>query len=133
MIRRPQESTRTDTLFPYPTLFRSGFFAATGANMVHGGTTACYIPRTDNIHMPCFDYFRDGVAYYATLAHEMTHWTRRESRLDRDFGRKRFGDNAYAMEELVAELGAAFLCADLELVPQIRDDHAPYITGWLNG
>jgi antirestriction protein ArdC len=53
------------------------------------------------------------------------------SRRDRDFGRKRFGDQGYAMEELVAELGAAFLCADLELVPQIRDDHAPYMAGWL--
>ncbi len=107
------------------------FFAATGANIVHGGTKACYIPRTDNVHMPCFDYFRDAGAYYATLAHELTHWTRHETRLVRDFGQKRFGDNAYAMEELVAELGAAFLCADLELEPQIRDDHAPYIAGWL--
>jgi antirestriction protein ArdC len=49
----------------------------------------------------------------ATLAHEMTHWTRHESRLDRDLGRKRFADAGYAMEELVAEIGAAFLCADL--------------------
>lgn len=81
--------------------------------------------------MPPFESFRDAGAYYATLAHELTHWTRHKSRLDRDFGQKRFGDNAYAMEELVAELGAAFLCADLELVPQIRDDHAPYIAGWL--
>src|SRR5262245_51280887 len=61
----------------------------------------------------------------------MTHWTRHPSRLDRDLGRKRFGDQGYAMEELVAELGAGFLCADLELIPQIRDHHAPYIAGWL--
>ncbi|QNT68349.1 zincin-like metallopeptidase domain-containing protein [Defluviicoccus vanus] len=60
-----------------------------------------------------------------------THWTRHEKRLDRDFGRKRWGDEGYAMEEMVAELGAAFLCADLELRPQIREDHAPYIAGWL--
>ena len=61
----------------------------------------------------------------------MTHWTKHPSRLDRDFQGKRFGVEGYAMEELVAELGAAFLCADLELTPQIRDDHAPYIAGWL--
>jgi antirestriction protein ArdC len=61
----------------------------------------------------------------------MTHWTRHESRLNRDFGRKRFGDEGYACEELVAELGAAFLSADLALTPEIRDDHAAYIGSWI--
>lgn len=81
--------------------------------------------------MPEFETCRDAAAYYATLAHECTHWTRHKSRLDRDFGRKRWGDESYAMEELCAELGAAFLCADLELTPQIREDHAPFIPEWL--
>jgi antirestriction protein ArdC len=107
------------------------FFAATGANLVHGGSRACYVPRTDNIHMPCIDFFRDSESYYATLAHEMTHWTKHETRLNRDFGRKRFGDEGYAMEELVAELGSAFLSADLELTPEVRDDHAAYIGSWI--
>jgi antirestriction protein ArdC len=107
------------------------FFAATGANVVHGGSRACYVPSTDNIHMPCIDFFRDAESYYATLAHETTHWTRHKSRLDRDFGRKRFGDEGYAMEELVAELGAAFLAADLALTPEVRDDHAAYIASWI--
>jgi antirestriction protein ArdC len=107
------------------------FFAATGANVVHGGSRACYVPSTDNIHMPCIDFFRDAESYYATLAHETTHWTRHKSRLDRDFGRKRFGDEGYAFEELVAELGAAFLAADLELTPEVRDDHAAYIASWI--
>ena len=107
------------------------FFAATGANVVHGGSRACYVPSTDNIHMPCIDFFRDAESYYATLAHETTHWTRHESRLNRDFGRKRFGDEGYAMEELVAELGAAFLAADLALTPEVRDDHAAYIASWV--
>ncbi len=107
------------------------FFAATGANVVHGGSRACYIPSTDNVHMPCIDFFRDSESYYATLAHEITHWTRHPSRLDRDFGRKRFGDEGYAMEELVAELGSAFLSADLELTPEVRDDHAAYIGSWI--
>ena len=107
------------------------FFTATGANVVHGGSRACYVPSTDNIHMPCIDFFRDAESYYATLAHETTHWTRHESRLNRDFGRKRFGDEGYAMEELVAELGAAFLAADLALTPEVRDDHAAYIASWI--
>ena len=61
----------------------------------------------------------------------MTHWTRHPSRLDRSFGRKRFGDEGYAMEELVAELGAAFLSADLGLTPEPREDHAAYLGHWL--
>jgi antirestriction protein ArdC len=107
------------------------FFATTGASVVHGGSRACYVPSTDNVHMPCIDFFRDAESYYATLAHEVTHWTRHPSRLDRDFGRKRFGDEGYAMEELVAELGSAFLSADLELTPEAREDHASYIASWI--
>ena len=107
------------------------FFAATGATVVHGGSRACYVPSTDNVHMPCIDFFRDAESYYATLAHEVTHWTRHPSRLNREFGRKRFGDEGYAMEELVAELGSAFLSADLELTPEVREDHASYIASWI--
>ena len=107
------------------------FFANTKAEIRHGGNAAYYAPGPDVVQMPDFESFRDAVAYYGTLAHECTHWTRHASRLDRDFGRKKWGDEGYAMEELVAELGAAFLCADLELTPQIRQDHAPYIAGWL--
>ncbi len=81
--------------------------------------------------MPELPTFRDRESYYATLAHEMTHWTRHASRLDRDLGRKRFADAGCAMEELVAEIGAAFLCADLGITPETRDDHAAYIASWL--
>ena len=81
--------------------------------------------------MPPFESFRDAESYYATLGHECMHWTRHEKRLARDFGRKRWGDEGYAVEELVAELGAAFLCADLALTPEVRDDHAAYIASWL--
>jgi antirestriction protein ArdC len=66
------------------------------------------------------------------LAHETTHWTAHESRLARDFGTKRFGSEGYAIEELVAELGAAFLCADLDLTLEPREDHAAYIANWLD-
>ena len=108
-----------------------GFFAATGADIRHGGNQAFYSPAEDRIQMPPFEAFREAEAYYATLAHEMTHWTKGNGRLDRDFGRKRFGDAGYAMEELVAELGAAFVCADLAISPEPRAEHAAYIDHWL--
>ncbi|MFD1328880.1 ArdC family protein [Mycoplana ramosa] len=107
------------------------YFAATRADIRHGGDSAYYSPALDYIQMPPFEAFRDAQAYYATLAHEATHWTRHATRLDRDFGRKRFGDDGYAREELVAELGAAFLCADLGLALEDRADHAAYIGHWL--
>ncbi|MDE3767585.1 ArdC family protein [Sinorhizobium meliloti] len=108
------------------------FFAATRADIRHGGDSAFYSPNSDYIQMPDFEVFRDAQSYYATLAHETVHWTRHTTRLDRDFGRKRFGDDGYAREELVAELGAAFLCADLGLRLKDRDDHAGYIGHWLS-
>jgi len=107
------------------------FFAGTGATIRHGGTMAYYNVSQDFVQMPPFESFRDAESYYATLAHETIHSTRHKSRLDRDFGRKRFGDEGYAMEELVAELGSAFLSADLELTPELRDDHASYLESWI--
>jgi antirestriction protein ArdC len=107
------------------------FFASTKANIQHGGNRAFYSPDRDLVQMPELQSFRDSESYYATLAHEMTHWTRHETRLNRDLGRKRFADAGYAMEELVAEIGAAFLCADLGIIPETRDDHAAYIASWL--
>jgi antirestriction protein ArdC len=68
--------------------------------------------------------------YYATLLHELTHWTGATYRLGREFG-KRYGDHAYAFEELVAELGAAFLCAELGIANEPRPDHAAYLGPWL--
>lgn len=107
------------------------FFKATGATFRHGGNKAYYSPSIDLIHLPCPESFKDAESYAATKAHELTHWTKHPSRLDRDFGRKRFGDEGYAKEELVAELGAAFLCADLSITPEVREDHAAYIGHWL--
>ncbi len=107
------------------------FFAQTGANIRHGGNQAYYAIGTDHVQMPPFECFRDAESYCATLAHELTHWTRHPARLNRDFGRKRFGDEGYAVEELVAELGAAYLCADLNITAEVRSDHASYIEHWL--
>jgi antirestriction protein ArdC len=118
-----------------PTIQRIGrmesFFAATGVVVRHGGNRAYYSVSTDHVQMPPIESFSDAEAYYATLSHETTHWTKHPTRLDRDFGRKRWGDEGYAMEELVAELGAAFLSADLELTPEPRAEHASYIESWL--
>ena len=107
------------------------FFAATGADIRHGGNRAFYAIGPDHIQMPPFEFFKDPESYYATLAHESTHWTRHPSRLDRDLGRKKWGDAGYAMEELVAEIGSAFVCAQLGLTPEVREDHAAYIETWL--
>jgi antirestriction protein ArdC len=107
------------------------FFAATGITLRHGGARAYYSESSDHVQMPPFESFRDAESYAATLAHEATHWTKHPKRLAREFGRKRWGDAGYATEELVAELGAAFLCADLGITPEVREDHAAYIASWL--
>src|SRR5258706_2476156 len=106
------------------------FFAAAGATFRHGGNRAYYAPGPDHIQLPPPEAFRDAESYAATKAHELTHWTAHPSRLARVLG-KRFGDNAYAAEELIAELGAAFLRADLGIKPEPREDHAAYLAHWL--
>jgi len=106
------------------------FFAHTKAD-IYTGLEATYSPTTDRIQMPPFDSFETVTGYYATLSHELTHWTKHPKRLDRDFGRKRFGDNAYAKEELVAEIGACFLAAQLGFEPMPQEEHAAYIQHWL--
>lgn len=107
------------------------FFSALRADIRHGGGQAYYAAGSDHVQMPPFETFRDAQSYYAVLAHECTHWTKHKSRLDRDFGRQKWGDAGYAREELVAELGSAFICADLELTLEPREDHASYIESWL--
>jgi antirestriction protein ArdC len=107
------------------------FFAATGADIRHGGSRAFYAQGPDFVQMPPFESFRDAESYAATLAHELTHWTKHDKRLARDMGRVKWGDEGYAREELVAELGSAFLCADLGITPEVREDHAAYIASWL--
>lgn len=112
------------------------YVTATGARVAFGGEGAFYRPLTDTIHMPDRARFVGSATssptecLYSTLLHELTHWTGIKPRCVREFG-KRFGDDAYAMEELVAELGAAFLCADLGIANTPRPDHAAYISHWL--
>lgn len=107
------------------------FFAKTRAEIRHGGNRAFYAPGPDVIQLPYPETFTDAESYAATKAHELTHWTKHKTRLDRDFGRKQWGDEGYAKEELVAELGAAFLAADLGIAAEPREDHAAYIASWL--
>ena len=106
------------------------FFGNLGGDIRNGGNRAYFQPLTDHIQMPPFEAFRDAVAYYATLSHEVTHWTGTKTRLDRDMS-GRFGSEGYAAEELVAEMGAAFLCGSLNLANKPRPDHAAYIASWL--
>lgn len=105
------------------------YFANCGADVRHGGDRAFFSPGGNFIQLPPIDAFKTTEAYYATKGHEFVHWTGHTNRLNRDFQRK--GGNAYAAEELVAEMGSAFLCASLGLTPEIREDHAPYIAHWL--
>jgi len=112
------------------------FVENTKAELIHAGHRACYLPSTDQIIMPEKIWFKGSSTstptetYYSTLLHELTHWTGHASRCDRDIENK-YGSEAYAMEELVAELGAAFLCAELGITNSPRSDHASYIKQWL--
>jgi antirestriction protein ArdC len=104
------------------------FIKAQRALIKHGGNRAFYVPSADYIQLPELDQFKSSHDYYATSLHELSHWTGHESRLNRDFS-GRFGNEAYAFEELVAELGSAMLCAHLKLDGQLQ--HSSYIASWL--
>jgi antirestriction protein ArdC len=127
------------TLAPNPIeriAIADAYVTATGAAIKVGGAQAYYRPSTDTIHMPdeARFYGEDqrsrSVAFFQTLAHELAHWTSPEKRLNRQLG-KRFGDDAYAAEEIVAETAACFLCARLGIAPEPHPDHAKYLGHWL--
>lgn len=100
-------------------------------NLQHGGDRACYLPSSDKIFMPPRSSFPTLNHYYATGYHEITHWVKHPSRLDRDFNRRfKVAKEAKAMEELVAEIGAAFLGAHTG-VPFEEMQHPEYIGSWL--
>jgi antirestriction protein ArdC len=109
------------------------FFANTGADIRYGGQSAYYLPAKDYIQMPPFESFRDAESHAATLGHECVHWTSAKHRLNRDLSRYAKDKSERAREELIAELGSAFLCADLGIVPELepRPDHASYLQSWL--
>jgi antirestriction protein ArdC len=108
------------------------YIANTSADIRHGSNGAFFSPSEDFISMPTRESFKDTESYYATLLHELTHWTGHKSRLDR-IKSTRFGDKLYSEEELVAELGSAFLCNALGISATPRADHAKYLNGWIRG
>lgn len=124
-IDAPQAGVISD---PLPTC--DAFVAATGATIQHGGNRACYVPATDTIYLPPRTAFRTPTGYANTLAHELVHWTGAPHRLARDLT-GRYGARAYAAEELVAELGAAFVLADLGIARTPHPDHAAYCASWV--
>jgi len=105
------------------------FFARIGARMMEGNSPA-YIPMYDAIVMPPIEAFGDSERYYMALAHEYVHWTQARGRLNRDLGRKERADEGHAREELVAELGAAILCAELGIELEYRREHSAFIASW---
>lgn len=107
-----------------------GFVQRTGARIAHGGDAAFYQPSEDRIVMPPRERFGTAQGYASTMAHELTHWSGAKIRLDRDLS-GRFKSQAYAAEELVAELGSAFLMAELGLEAEPHPTHASYLASWL--
>lgn len=114
---------------PIPEL--DAFFASIGADVVFGGDRACYVPSLDRIHMPPLERFESASLMYSTLAHEHCHWTGADHRLDRGFGESRFGNDAYAQEELVAEIAAALLGQRMGFLSDHIENHAAYLNSWL--
>ena len=100
----------------------------TQAIINHGGGSAFYAPLRDEVTMPVKENFFSDVDYYATLLHELTHWTGHASRCNRELSMER---ESYAAEELVAEIGAAMLCNELQIEKTVRADHATYINNWI--
>lgn len=107
------------------------YFAALGATVTEHSDRAYYTAATDTIVVPPISRFDEAEHYYATLAHEHVHWTAHPDRCDRDLT-GRFGSDAYAAEELIAETGAAMWCAQAGIAPATRHDHAAYIAHWLD-
>jgi antirestriction protein ArdC len=105
------------------------FLAVTGADIRHGGNSAYYARKPDYVQMPDFAVFHGASHYYGTALHELSHWTGHESRLNRTFGAK-FGDKAYAAEEMVAELAAAFLAAEFGIDGALQEQNAAYLSHW---
>jgi antirestriction protein ArdC len=121
---RPMRSRNPDTR----DALADDFLRSTSADIREGSGEAYYVPSQDFISMPVFETFKGADHFYNVAFHELTHWTGHKGRLDRDL-KHRFGERAYAAEELVAELGAAFLCAEFGFDSDVRN--AGYIATWI--
>ncbi|MFD2051931.1 ArdC family protein [Mesorhizobium calcicola] len=109
------------------------FFGNTGATVRYGGDKAYYSPASDHVQLPFPEQFKDAASLVATKAHEILHWTSAPPRLNRDLSRYHHDKTDRAREELLVEIGASFICADLGIVPEMepRPDHASYLQSWL--
>ena len=123
---------RDEAVFPAGTFEplppAEALFLYSGATIIEKGQNAFFAPSTDEIHLPERRLFSDAANFYATGLHELIHWCGAKSRLNREMKGK-FGSESYAFEELIAELGSAFLMADLGVVGEVQ--HESYIASWL--
>lgn len=115
-----------ETFEPLPQV--EALFRNSGATIIEKGQNAFFAPSTDEIHLPERRLFSDAVNFYATGLHELVHWSGAKSRLNREMKGK-FGSEGYAFEELIDELGSAFLVADLGIAGEVQ--HESYIASWL--
>ncbi|WHZ38356.1 ArdC family protein [Sagittula sp. MA-2] len=106
------------------------FFEAIGANVSFAGREACYVPALDKIYMPPIELFEDPRNFYAVWGHELGHWTKPRHRLNRSYGDARFGNTAYAREEVV-ELCTVFLGQKLGFSAHTLELNAAYLDSWL--
>ena len=107
------------------------FFEAIGATVCFSGREACYVPNLDKIYMPAIELFEDPLNFYAVWGHELGHWTKARHRLNRSYGDARFGNTAYAREEIVAELCTVFLGQKLGFSAHTLELNAAYLDNWL--
>lgn len=130
-LKEPTETDMTPPPFSHDE-YAEQFIEATGAQIEHHGSRAFYRPSTDTIVLPEREAFISPANYYATACHELTHWTGHTSRLDRDFSKsRRFGDEHYAFEELIAELGSAYLAGHFGFIDGTVENHASYLASWI--
>ena len=138
-VDNPPEDTSASPELPDPVKRNEKveeFINSTKADIRYVGNRAYFSPGLDYIQIPPLEAFTGTKtsspteAFYSTILHELTHWTGGGKRLNRE-NHNRFGDELYAKEELVAEIGAAFACAKLNITPELREDHIQYVSSWL--
>lgn len=107
------------------------FFEAIGATVSFSGREACYVPTLDKIYLPPIEVFENPLNFYAVWGHELGHWTKARHRLNRSYGDAKFGNSAYAREEIVAELCTVFLGQKLGFSAHTLELNAAYLDNWL--
>ncbi|MEQ9040248.1 MAG: zincin-like metallopeptidase domain-containing protein [Silicimonas sp.] len=125
----PPEAQKYPERAPIPHM--QAFFEAIGATVSFSGREACYVPTLDKIYMPPIELFEDPRNFYAVWGHELGHWTKPHHRLNRSYGDARFGNTAYAREEIVAELCTAFLGQKLGFSAHTLELNAAYLDNWV--